>query len=375
MFRHRMSGLDYWVGQALVNLRESLGGFIQRCQVKLCSLLTALPNSTASFMEQIAETIKNAALKVIPGWTKKVFSQFNLSEKLLNSLGMLLDAVLVITWSLQLRDTWNDMNTFDKTMNVIQIGVLGLSVFFSTAFADMLVFLGVFTASDAVVAAIPVVGTVLAVAGIVLMVITAFIDWLLQREEPVPLNPYEAFIKDRGQPMIRQWLDQPPQLLQYEVPTFVSWTSGRIRSTSTFTITAYNRSERVVKLANISISLTCGSTKAALFSNKSFEIVEKMNSRRYADGHICLDNGDDVQVRLVENIQAADTTMFDLQVLGIPSDQDSSGRFKVWPGRVIRLVVVGTLADVDVVSVKIVETLVEPDTSYQYFQVHGVKLA
>ena len=375
MFRHRMSGLDYWVGQALVNLRESLGGFIQRCQVKLCSLLTALPNSTASFMEQIAETIKNAALKVIPGWTKKVFSQFNLSEKLLNSLGMLLDAVLVITWSLQLRDTWNDMNTFDKTMNVIQIGVLGLSVFFSTAFADMLVFLGVFTASDAVVAAIPVVGTVLAVAGIVLMVITAFIDWLLQREEPVPLNPYEAFIKDHGQPMIRQWLDQPPQLLQYEVPTSVSWTSGRIRSTSTFTITAYNRSERVVKLANISISLTCGSTKAALFSNKSFEIVEKMNSRRYADGHICLDNGDDVQVRLVENIQAADTTMFDLQVLGIPSDQDSSGRFKVWPGRVIRLVVVGTLADVDVVSVKIVETLVEPDTSYQYFQVHGVKLA
>ena len=129
---------------------------------------------------------------------KATAESFSVSGEVIKGIGAAVGIGMTVSMALDLKNHWGDLNTVGKALDTIQVITTGLTVLcdLGEILAESAVEFSLFAVSEAVLTAIPFVGAVLAVVGIVVMIVMEFEG---TEKTPVPpATPVETFISGPG---------------------------------------------------------------------------------------------------------------------------------------------------------------------------------
>lgn len=119
---------------------------------------------------------------------------------------------LTIFPSASLIREWGDMTTVGK---ILETGML--IVQFLTVVLDIIELgsaVGLYAVSGAFAVALPIFGAVLAVIGVILMILSFFLN---KEEKKTPPDPVKEFIKNEVRTLVRELADAPANQLTYDI--------------------------------------------------------------------------------------------------------------------------------------------------------------
>ncbi|KAH8427635.1 uncharacterized protein LDX57_005346 [Aspergillus melleus] len=197
----------------------------------------------------------------VPPSAKPQWRKYLTSDTVIRSINVCAEIAFTVSSAIILAKNWDNLKDVGKALNVIQVVTQGLQVLVDASIlvTDAMVTAGMVAADGAMVVALPVVGAVLAIIGIVVMLVLAFLD-ATKHKEPPP-TPVEKYL-DRERPRVDSDLDTPPQIqLHYTIP-------GELRagSKAPLVMAAENRTSKTIELANVAVVVEVGDDDAALFS-------------------------------------------------------------------------------------------------------------
>ncbi|KAJ5546864.1 hypothetical protein N7494_004449 [Penicillium frequentans] len=260
------------------------------------------------------EDISSPAKEVPPGY-EEVPEKLDISGKMLRILNAILGIGLIISMSFSLAHDWNSLTDTGKVLGVLNVIVQGLIVLLDivTTAADI----GLFAITEAMSVALPLLGAVLAVIGMVLMIVQLFVNFYSAQQEPP--DPIADFVKDVGHALIATFDPSPEPQLTYSI----SKTDVRARESTSITITGVNNSPDKVTLSHTKITLYTGNDDVCLFRNTKpyIQLVEDQNSDKGQDGYTYVTTHDISGAQLPEPAKLgnkSDYYQYDLKAAGPP---------------------------------------------------------
>lgn len=220
---------------------------------------------------------------------------------------------------------WDDLTTAGKVIETMSVIVQGLTVLLDIVAIGIKVGVkvGLIAAKATLAVAIPIIGAVLAVIGVILSFLAFFIK--TRKEPKPPPDPVVVFINDVAKPLMRSWVEAPNPILQRAVsPTSV--TAGR---DTRVTFEIRNNSNRDVRLRNVRMSLYGGVDEMCLFRQDDFQIrsgaflqTDVVSLSNAGAGIINVFPPEKVRARLDRTV-FEDYTLLELNLFGNPDNEDT----------------------------------------------------
>ncbi|EKV12208.1 Eukaryotic aspartyl protease family protein [Penicillium digitatum] len=224
------------------------------------------------------QDVSSIAEDIPPGY-EDAAKKFNISGNLLRILNIILGIGLVVAMSFSLANDWNSMSDTGKVLGVLNAIVQGLTVLLDII--DFAAEAGVIAVTGTMSVALPILGAVLAVIGIVLMLVQLFINLFVARQPPP--DPIQEFIDKVGHALIKTFDQAPEPKLTYSI----SSTSVSADSVNTLTIEGVNETKSDVTLSRTTITLYSGDDDVCLFRNGAdyIQLVPDDDPNRETSGH------------------------------------------------------------------------------------------
>ncbi|KAI0549850.1 hypothetical protein F4679DRAFT_228149 [Xylaria curta] len=269
------------------------------------------------------ESLEELAKDVPPGY-EDVAKKFNISGNVLRILNAILGIGLVIAMSFSLANDWNSLSDTGKVLGILNIIVQGLTVLLDVV--DAGVAAGLWAVTGTMSVALPILGAVLAVIGVILMMVQLFINLFVGKQDPP--DPIRDFINDVGHKLISTFGTAPPALLQYSISgTQVS--GGQV---VTLSIKGENKSSDEVTLSYVEITLYSGDDDVCLFRNgadetANIQLVPDTDPNKGKNGYTYVTPSDTVGSQLPAPAKLGTETNYyeySLQVAGVLKETSSS---------------------------------------------------
>ncbi|TFK65127.1 hypothetical protein BDN72DRAFT_209785 [Pluteus cervinus] len=295
----------------------------------------------------------------LPASARSSWKAFTTSEKVLKCVNIAVGVAFTIAMSIDLKNNWDTYTDVGKVLNVLQIVIQVLSVLVDAALllGDALLTAAAPDAVCAMMVALPVLGAILAVLGIVVTLLLAFLGVVKPRDPPK--TPVETFIDTTARPLINGLTAPPPLSLTYTVPA--SLPAG---STAGFSITAKNNTAAAVTLTRSTLTLEVGDDDNALFSGPttSWTVDSAFNTTQPLSqaGTVGASPPTISAAQLTENDVDTSLNSYDIAVVG-PATNGTSGPLVVEVGASVSISWLGTISKVGSTTMQIVETLVSGD--------------
>ncbi|KNG86160.1 hypothetical protein ANOM_006584 [Aspergillus nomiae NRRL 13137] len=269
------------------------------------------------------EELSSVAEDVPPGY-EDVAKKFNISGSLLRILNAILGIGLVVAMSFSLANDWNSLSDTGKVLGVLNVIVQGLTVLLDVI--DVGAELGLYVVTGAMSVALPILGAVLAVIGVILMLVQFFINLFTGKQDPP--DPIKDFINDVAHKLIAAFDKAPEPQLTYTLDNDKPSAGG----VTTLTIEAVNNSSNDVTLSHTTISLYSGDDDVCLFRNGADEtdliqLVEETDANAKDDGHTYLTPSTVTVGQLPPPSKLGNTStyyQYDLQAAGPPAEKSKS---------------------------------------------------
>ncbi|KAI1435344.1 hypothetical protein GGR50DRAFT_687065 [Xylaria sp. CBS 124048] len=262
------------------------------------------------------EKLTDPAADVPPGY-EEAAKKFNLSGNILKVLNVILGIGLVMAMSFSLAHDWSSMNDTGKALGVLNIVVQGLTVLLDII--DLGEAVGLYAVTGTMSVALPILGAVLAVIGIVLMVVQFFISLFVARQEPP--DPIQDFVDDVGHALIKNFDEAPDPQLQYSI----SQTQVQGGDTPVFQIEGVNNSSEDVTLSHVTITLYSGDDDVCLFAETTdvIQLVKESDQNHDSVGYTYVTPSSVAAAQLPYPAKLGNTSNYyeyDLQVAGPPME-------------------------------------------------------
>ncbi|OAA47155.1 hypothetical protein NOR_02791 [Metarhizium rileyi] len=295
--------------------------------------------------EQFNEDVDAIPKDVPPGY-EEAAKRFNISGNVLRMFNAILGIGLVVAMSFSLANDWNSLSDPGKVLGVLNVVVQGLTVLLDVI--DVGAEAGLWAVTGTMSVALPILGAVLAVVGIVLMIVQVLIN-LFTGTKPPP-DPIADFIKDEAHGLIHAFDDAPPPQLSWSPPGF-KVSAGQVES---ITIRGENTSDDDVTLSNAVVTLYSGDDGVCLFRNgaadssdDTIRLVPETDPHRQTNGYTYVTPQSVVAAQLpVPARLGTESTYYeyDLWIAGPPQETSTklqqlvvkSGQFleSVWTARI-----------------------------------------
>ncbi|KAE8380072.1 hypothetical protein BDV26DRAFT_279869 [Aspergillus bertholletiae] len=269
------------------------------------------------------EELSSIAEDVPPGY-EDVAKKFNISGSLLRILNAILGIGLVVAMSFSLANDWNSLSDTGKVLGVLNVIVQGLTVLLDVI--DVGAELGLYAVTGAMSVALPILGAVLAVIGVILLLVQFFINLFIGKQDPP--DPIKDFIDDVAHKLIATFETAPEPQLTYTLDNKKPSAGG----VTTLTIEAVNNSASDVTLSHTTISLYAGDDDVCLFQNGTdgtdlIQLVEETDSNINNNGYTYLSPSTVAIGQLPTPSRLGNTSIYyqyNLQAAGPPAEESKS---------------------------------------------------
>lgn len=187
--------------------------------------------------------------------------KYNIKGNRLRMCLVALGAAIVIAACFSIYQNWGEMDAVNATMAIANAVVQALSVAVEVVF--LLADIG-FKVGAKLLTICSWAGPILALVGVVLMAITMIIFAFL----PKPLSDFEKWMDEHGYAYVNKLPDPAKTQLSWKITPEKLQTMA---DNQTVTIRGTNSSSTEVKLASITTSFTCGTSKSSLFRDEKFK--------------------------------------------------------------------------------------------------------
>ncbi|KAG8409171.1 hypothetical protein J3459_017659 [Metarhizium acridum] len=276
--------------------------------------------STASEGGETWNEDLDAIPKDIPPGYEEAAKRFNLSGNLLRVFNAILGIGLIVAMSFSLANDWGSLSDPGKVLGVLNVVVQGLTVLLDVV--DVGSEIGLWAVTGTMSVALPILGAVLAVVGIVIMIVQVLIN-LFMGTKPPP-DPIADFIDDEAHALIDTFDTAPPPQLSYSVSDS-EVSAGQVKS---ITIKGENKSSDDVTLSNSVITLYSGDDNVCLWRNgaddtDNIQLVADTDSSINSNGYTYVTPASTTAAHLPIPARLGTTSRYfeyDLQVAGPPQD-------------------------------------------------------
>ncbi|RAK93737.1 hypothetical protein BO79DRAFT_284299 [Aspergillus costaricaensis CBS 115574] len=253
----------------------------------------------------------------IPAGGEDVVSKWNVSGNAVKILNAFLGIGLVIAMTFSLVQDWDKLTTGGKIINMIALLSQTLTVVLDIVEVGSSI--GLYTVTGVFATALPILGAVLAVLGVVMMLINLFVN--LFGGSPPP-DPVQEFIDHVAKDLVGGFEKAPPPKLDYTIPS-VTYESGKVTG---ITIKGENTTADEISIPNARIIVTSGSDDVCLFSTNEFELVEDTDTDKDSDGHLYVTPNRKAEGTLSSSVLGDETEYheYDLVVGGNKKDTENS---------------------------------------------------
>ncbi|PYH66584.1 uncharacterized protein BO88DRAFT_468977 [Aspergillus vadensis CBS 113365] len=253
----------------------------------------------------------------VPAGGEEVVGKWNVSGNAVKILNAFLGIGLVIAMTFSLVQDWDKLTTGGKIINTIALLSQTLTVVLDIVEVGSSI--GLYTVTGVFATALPILGAVLAVLGIVMMLINLFVN--LFGGSPPP-DPVQEFIDHVAKGLVGGFEKAPPPKLDYTIPS-VTYESGKVTG---ITIKGENTTGDEISIPNARIIVTSGSDDVCLFSTNEFELVEDTDSDKDSDGHLYVTPNSKAEGTLSSSVLGDETEYheYDLVVGGNKKDTENS---------------------------------------------------
>ncbi|PYH30565.1 uncharacterized protein BO87DRAFT_342321 [Aspergillus neoniger CBS 115656] len=253
----------------------------------------------------------------IPAGGEEVVGKWNVSGNAIKILNAFLGIGLVIAMTFSLVQDWDKLTTGGKIINTIALLSQTLTVVLDIVEVGSSI--GLYTVTGVFATALPILGAVLAVLGVVMMLINLFAN--LFGGSPPP-DPVQVFIDHVAKGLVGGFEHAPPPKLDYTIPS-VTYESGKVTG---ITIKGENTTAAEISIPNARIIVTSGNDDVCLFSTKEFELMEDTDTDKDSDGHLYVTPNSKAEGTLSSSVLGDETEYheYDLVVGGNTKDTENS---------------------------------------------------
>lgn len=263
---------------------------------------------------------------------------FSVAGMILNAVGILLSIASVISMSIDLANQWGSLNTWGKTLSTINIAVTALSILCNQLIVDILVAVD-FAFAATMQIALPGIGAVLAVVGIVIAVLM-FVFQVKTPPPPPPLTPIEAFIAGPGRALLAGWQAQPdPKLAYVAQPARLG--GGTL---AVVNVTGENKKTAgsSTGLRAVTLTFLAGAAVGSLFRTVDFRVVDRASPRKDLDaGNVYVTRADDVVASVKTESRDDGSSVSVAVTLAAKSPTAQAVDFKVLFGALVGVAITG----------------------------------
>ncbi|RAL15220.1 uncharacterized protein BO97DRAFT_463091 [Aspergillus homomorphus CBS 101889] len=269
--------------------------------------------------ESFNEDINSTPAEVPPAY-EEAANRFNWSGNLLKIFNAILGIGLVVAMSFSLANDWDSLTDPGKVMGVLNVIVQGLTVLLDVINVGSEV--GLWAVTGTMSVALPILGAVLAVIGIVLMIVQVLINFFTGTKPPP--DPIADFIDDEAHHLISGFDTAPSPQLSYTLSDSTV-SAGQVK---TLTIKCENKSAGDVTLSNTVITLYSGDDDVCLFRNgadetDNIQLVDDTDPNKSSNGYSYVTPSSTAAAQLPTPARLGTTSTYyeyDLQVAGPPQD-------------------------------------------------------
>ncbi|KAH8433829.1 uncharacterized protein LDX57_011464 [Aspergillus melleus] len=273
--------------------------------------VTTAPEGEETWNEDI-----NAIAEDVPPSFEEAAKKFNWSGKLLRVFNAVLGLGLIVAMSFSLANDWNSLSDPGKVLGVLNVVVQGLTVLLDVI--EVGSDIGLWAVTETMSVALPILGAVLAVVGIVLMVVQVFINLFTGSKQPP--DPVSDFIDDEAHALIGTFDTAPSPQLSYTISD-LKVAAGQVK---TITIKGENKSSDNVTISNTVITLYSGDDSVCLFRNgadetENIQLVDDSDPNHDSSGYTYVTPADTTAAQLPIPARLGTTSAYyeyDLQVAG-----------------------------------------------------------
>ncbi|CAD6446573.1 7630552f-96ab-41cf-8523-f973691513a3 [Sclerotinia trifoliorum] len=277
------------------------------------------PEGEGSWNKDIGDIVPD----VPPGY-EDVPKKFNFSGNMLRVLNAILGVGLVVAMSFALATDWGSLSEPGKWIGVLNIIVQGLTVLLDII--DVGADIGLWAVTGTFSVALPILGAVLAVVGVILMVVQLFINLFIKAQPPP--DPIANFIDDVGHELIASFDPSPESNLKYSISAS-DVTAGQV---TTITITGKNESSGEVTITNAAITLYSGDDDVCLFRNgaddtENIILVPDTDADKNENGHTFVTPSKITSAQLPIPARLGNESIYyeyDLRAAGLPKETSGS---------------------------------------------------
>ncbi|RAQ44153.1 hypothetical protein AFGD_012535 [Aspergillus flavus] len=254
----------------------------------------------------------------LPAEGEEIASKWKIGGNAIKIFNVCMGILLVAAATYSLVADWDKLSDRDKILNIISTLIQVLQV--TLDIVELGEAMGVFAITGAFATAIPVLGAVLVILGIVMMIVNFFLSLF----GGSPPDPVADFIDDVGKKLLDQFEESPPPKLEYTIST----DSVTVGKTTSIFVQGQNKSDQELTVSNVHITLTSGSEDDCLFNSDSFELVNDDDSAKDSSKHVYVTSGSTVAAELSHSQLGYDYSKnyseYDLQVAGCKKETESS---------------------------------------------------
>ncbi|KAI9926798.1 hypothetical protein MW887_003894 [Aspergillus wentii] len=215
----------------------------------------------------------------LPGDGAKVAKKFSIQGNFLRILNAAIGIGVTVCMTFSLIRNWDDLTTVGKILETATLIIQFLTVVIDIIEVGSAV--GLFAVTGTLAVALPIIGAVLAVLGIIVMILGFFLNTQAQHTPP---DPVKVYIKNEVKSLVKNWVDAPKNRLTYDVqPQSIG--SGK---QSALNINVTNKTSSEVTLHNSSVTITSGTDEVCLFKEQTIELVKSTDPKKDAPGHVYL---------------------------------------------------------------------------------------
>lgn len=270
------------------------------------------PSRQKKWNEKIGDPVGD-----IPPGSSNAAKQFSLSESLLGGLNIVLGIGVAAAMTFTLVREWDSLTDTGKIIDTLSIVIEVLSVLVSIV--EFGAGTGVWVLSSTMSVALPIIGAVLAIVGLVLTVITFFVQ--TQKSDP-PTEPIDEHIKTISRPLIASFDEAPVPQLTYSI-SHSEVTAGTL---ATIRINARNDTKKDVTLTNTRITVLTGDDDVCLFSaSDNIALVSDMDPGRENENHTYVTPHGVVDANLPKPSKIGTTSIYYQMDLRIAGPKEKSG--------------------------------------------------
>ncbi|RAL04454.1 uncharacterized protein BO80DRAFT_485021 [Aspergillus ibericus CBS 121593] len=253
----------------------------------------------------------------LPAGGEEVASKWNVSGKTVKILNGFLGIGIVVAMTFSLVQDWDKLTTGGKIINTIAVLSQTLTVILDVV--EVGESIGLYTVTGVFATALPILGAVLAVLGIIMMLINVFVN--LFGGSP-PRDPVQEFVDNIAKGLIGGFDTAPPPKLEYTISNIV-FDSGKVEGVS---IKGENTTKEEISIPNARITVNSGDDEVCLFSTDEFNLVEDTDPAKDSDGHVYVTPGSKAEGTLSRSVLGSETEYHetDLVVGGNKKDTENS---------------------------------------------------